>query len=169
MNHPILLIFDEESNMWEPRTSGGYNGYVMPSKLTTIINDLIYFSQAYDDAEILKYNKQLEDKFFEDFRPTVTKPKRDLSGFVYVLACGDKYKVGYSKDVSRRIKQLDTRPFELKLVYKQYSECAYIVEQQIHKQLQEYKVANEWYDISVAELMTVVTSVFDTVEKEICP
>lgn len=167
MNNPILLIFDEESELWEPRTSGGYNKYILPSEVDGIINDLIYYSQFYTDAEIIQYNRQLEERFFDDFKPTTTKPAKDLSGFVYILKCENRYKVGYSKDVNKRIKQLDTRPFKLELIYKQYSECAYRIEQRIHQQLVAFKVENEWYDIKESLLIKSVIAIFKSVEEEI--
>ena len=167
MNNPILLIFDEESELWEPRTSGGYNKYILPSEVEEIINDLIYYSQFYTDDEIEQYNRQLEKRFFDEFRPTTNKPAKDLSGFVYILKCENRYKVGYSKDVNKRIKQLDTRPFKLELIYKQYSECAYSIEQRIHQQLSAFSVENEWYDIKESLLIENVKEIFKSVEEEI--
>jgi len=167
MNNPILLIFDEESELWEPRTPNGYNKYILPSELKEIINDLIYYSQFYTDKEIAQYNEQLEKRFFDDFKPTINKPAKDLSGFVYILKCENRYKVGYSKDVNKRIKQLDTRPFKLELIYKRYSECAYDIEQRIHKQLWAFRVENEWYDIKESLLIENVNVIFKSVEEEI--
>lgn len=167
MNNPILLIFDEEAELWEPRTSGGYNKYILPSNLEEIINDLIHYAHTYTDEEIVQYNKQLEERFFDDFKPTTNKPIKDLSGFVYILKCENRYKVGYSKDVNKRIKQLDTRPFKLELIYKQYSECAYSIEQHIHRQLHAFRVENEWYDIEESLLIKNVNAIFKSVEEEV--
>ena len=169
MNNPILLIFDEESELWEPRMSGGYNKYILPSDVERIINDLIYYSHFYTDDEIIQYNRQIEERFFDNFRPTINKPTKELSGFVYILKCENRYKVGYSKDVNKRIKQLDTRPFKLELIYKRYSECAYRIEQRIHQQLVEFRVENEWYDIKESLLIKNVNAIFKSVEEEILP
>lgn len=85
------------------------------------------------------------------------EPKKKTEGYVYVLKCADKYKLGYSNNVEQRMKQLDTRPFPLELVYKAYSEKAYDIEQELHSVYTSYgyRLEGEWYssDLPVKELI----------------
>lgn len=87
-----------------------------------------------------------------------TKQERKRNeGFIYILKCADKYKLGYSNNVEQRIKQLDTRPFPLELVYKAYSEKAYDIEQELHSVYTSYgyRLEGEWYssDLPVEKLI----------------
>jgi predicted GIY-YIG superfamily endonuclease len=80
------------------------------------------------------------------------------TGYVYMLECGGKYKIGFSKDVKRRMKQLDTRPFELKLVAQSdFLENAYDVEQEIHEMLEASRETGEWYNLSEQETGFVIS------------
>ena len=165
----ILLVLDDNTGQWQPQTPNGYNKLILPGDIKAVIDDLISYSQMYTDEEIIEYNRQLEEHFFDSFKCSGSKRnnKRDTSGFIYVLRCADKYKVGYSKDVNRRIQQLDTRPFKLKLVYQQYSDCAYDIEQEIHRRLKSYSIENEWYDIEEKTLFRIIKEIVQTVEDEL--
>lgn len=70
---------------------------------------------------------------------------KNKSGYVYLMRCQDFYKIGFSKNVERRQKQLDTRPFPLDIISKVYSEIAFDVEQEIHQKLEDFRVEGEWY------------------------
>jgi hypothetical protein len=67
------------------------------------------------------------------------------NGYVYLFRCSDFYKIGYSKNVYRRLKQLDTRPFPLDCIAAVYSERAWDIEQYIHKAFYSLRAENEWY------------------------
>ena len=150
MISPILIIYDEDSGMFLPYKSNGYNSLLLPSEVNTILGDLLDFCNSYNDEEIKEINLQKERQYFDSFLSNIPKKKKqNHEGYVYILKCNNKYKIGFSKDVDRRIKQLDTRPFELKLVRKYYSTKAYDIEQAVHKQLEKYQIANEWYEVGI--------------------
>lgn len=70
-----------------------------------------------------------------------------------MLECGGKYKIGFSKDVERRMRQLDTRPFKLNLVAKsKYLSDAYYWEQGLHDAFSDSRIDGEWYEFSLSEL-----------------
>lgn len=76
------------------------------------------------------------------------------SGCVYLLECGGRYKIGFSKDVERRISQLDTRPFKLNLIAKsKLISDAYDREQEIHEYFADNRVDGEWYEFSDHEAL----------------
>lgn len=73
-----------------------------------------------------------------------------------MLECGGKYKIGFSKDVERRINQLDTRPFKINLIAKsKYLSDAYYWEQGLHDACSDSKIDGEWYEFSASELRWV--------------
>lgn len=75
------------------------------------------------------------------------KRRDNTEGYVYLIKCADKYKIGYTKDVDRRFKELDTRPFPCELIESCYSYIAFPVEQKIHELLSEKRVTGEWYSL----------------------
>lgn len=69
-------------------------------------------------------------------------------GGVYLIRCGDYYKIGYSKDVKARLSALRTNnPYEVELVtkYTPYKVNNKMFETHLHKVFDEYKHRNEWF------------------------
>ncbi len=66
-------------------------------------------------------------------------------GFIYLIRCEDYYKIGFTKDIEKRMKQLDTRPFPMDLIAVKKSKIAFDIEQYIHKAFEPMMVENEWY------------------------
>ena len=86
-----------------------------------------------------------------------TNPKHGYNsstgGYVYFLECGGRYKIGFSKNVERRMRQLDTRPFKINLVAKsKYLSDAYDWEQGLHDACSDSRIDGEWYEFSVSDL-----------------
>lgn len=71
--------------------------------------------------------------------------KRDRSGFVYFIRCGDKVKIGFAlNDVGARLKTLQTgsaEPLSL-LHYERGSERA---ERELHRRFAAYRYVREWF------------------------
>lgn len=86
-------------------------------------------------------------------------------GYVYLLECGGRYKIGFSKDVERRIHQLDTRPFKLNLVTKsKYLSDAYDWEQGLHDACADSMIDGEWYEFSESEVQWVTETISELEE-----
>ena len=81
-----------------------------------------------------------------EFSKPQPKPKPKLH--IYFIKCGEYYKIGISKDVQRRMKELDKRPYKIETIYvSDLTPNAYKVEQQIHSALERYRINGEWYDL----------------------
>lgn len=102
--------------------------------------------------KIEEYNKARNEELFARYSvsynsPTEPKPKK--AAFVYMLECGGRYKIGFSRDVERRIAELDNRPFPVNIiVVSKATTEAYEVEQYIHSKLEHLRINGEWYEIS---------------------
>lgn len=153
-----IMIFRDDDGHYYPRQCGGYNSYILPSDIEPIISDLLRYCAQYSDDDITTINKDIEAHFFDSFTGSHTKKKKKSrqSGYVYVLKCENKYKIGYSNNVERRVRELDTRPFNLSICYTMYNDNAYAVEQELHKRLQAYKDTGEWYS-NISESMIIET------------
>ena len=82
--------------------------------------------------------------------------------YVYLLECGGKYKIGISKDVARRIKELDCRPFPINLMARSKRMThAQDLEQHLHMKMSRYNIDGEWFDLPDDKL-SLVKSVIES-------
>ena len=157
----FIGIHGDEINIREPY---GYNDKILPSKLKEIMPYLESYIKNHTDEEISQENFQNLVK--EKQSSKGKQEERRLSeGYVYLLSCADKYKIGYSKNVERRIKQLDTRPYPLTLEAKIYSDVAYDIEQYLHRHLSKYRLQGEWYKFGNNDFIEDFKSVVSEIEK----
>ena len=131
---------------------------------------LIKYAVKYK-SEIDVYNQKRMIELEEELNGCVGTTKkerrttRSKGGYVYLLECGGKYKIGFSKDVERRIHQLDTRPFKLNLVAKsKYLSDAYDWEQGLHDACADSVIDGEWYEFSESELQWVTKTISELEE-----
>lgn len=127
------------------KTLMGFNTLVKPSEVKNIISDLKDYCKEYSDEEIELINSNTVTHFFDSPISRKEYKRKEQSGYVYLLKCSNFYKIGYSKCVEQRIRQLDVRPFKIELLMKWQSDVAYDVEQALHEIYKPYRVDNEWY------------------------
>lgn len=79
-------------------------------------------------------------------------------GFVYLICdpSNNLYKIGVTKSLcSKRIKQLQTgNGTELHLVNYHETDFPYRVESILHNKLSNKKILNEWYELSLDEILS---------------
>jgi len=74
-------------------------------------------------------------------------------GYIYILECEGFYKIGLSKNVERRKKQLDFTPFKSKIIFKSpLMEDIYSVEEQLHIFYEKKRVKGEWFKLSPEDI-----------------
>ena len=67
-------------------------------------------------------------------------------GYVYLIKCGDKYKIGFSKDVNRRFRELRTgNPYNNRLIKQVFSYSYKHLEHWLHVKYGKYKFDREWF------------------------
>lgn len=134
-------------------TKDGYfindcNGFVMESEqMLELADGLIKFAMKHKE-ELKKHNIEREIEFEKKLNTHTKINKPKTKGYIYFLECGGKYKIGFSKDVNRRIKELDNRPFKVNLIAKsKYGSNAYNIEKELHKLLESKRIDGEWYSL----------------------
>lgn len=130
-------------------------------------NDMIQFAhQILKDARSVKqsdidyYNIEL-DKYYhpEEYgmkRPNPPIIRTPKPGYLYLIKCADKYKIGMTKNVGMRLKQLDTRPFRAELVRDVRVDDALGCERAAHKKFAQYKITGEWYSLTPSQVQEVL-------------
>ena len=81
-------------------------------------------------------------------------------GSIYVLDFGDKIKIGFSNDVKRRIRQIETGSAN-KVKQQFFSQGTKLKETAIHQKLKRHQIIGEYYSISFED---AVKTVVDTPE-----
>lgn len=74
--------------------------------------------------------------------------------FVYLIRCEENnlYKIGYTKNVENRIKQLQTgNGDKIYLVYKYESDIANKIEKPLHKFYSHANKLNEWFELYIED------------------
>ena len=165
--HTILCIDNNEA--YFDVGSGFITELLTPTKTKQIIGLLQNFCNNHSDEQIETYNKQCECELYAKMHEHIKPKRKNKPGYVYVLECENKYKIGFSRNVDRRKIELDTRPFKTTLLYKKFFKNGYKVEQTIHKLLKDtdYNVCNEWYDFK-DDIETIIHNIDSLSEEELC-
>ena len=118
------------------------------------------------DCEEIYELEILKCELTEKWLRTHNKKEENTEGYVYLIKCADKYKIGYTKDVERRFNEIDTRPFPCELIDFCYSSIAFPVEQKIHELLLKNRVVGEWYSFSSEVIANKFTDFVYYVEEQ---
>lgn len=76
---------------------------------------------------------------------------QDRSGHVYVIRCGDRYKIGKAKDVDRRLKHLQLPSVPEKIATKHFAD-AFAAEKSLHIMFKHARERGEWFRLNVPEV-----------------
>ena len=128
-------------------------GFIMPySQVKQVTAKMLSFAKLYEQ-EILEDNKRRRNSINE--KPKKIKATPD--GYIYLVKCENKYKIGVTKNIKQRLKQLDTRPFNLEVI-KTTSKIknVYQVEKELHNKLKPYRITGEWYDLDKSACSVVI-------------
>jgi Meiotically up-regulated gene 113 len=80
-------------------------------------------------------------------------PEATLSGFVYIIRCGEAHKIGAAYDVQKRLEELSTAaPAPLVLVHSIPSRRHYDFEDRLHAKYNAQKIHREWFLLTEADL-----------------
>ena len=122
-------------------------GFVMEAEqMRDIANKMIKCANNYAESLEL-HNKKLKIKMEKDMNEYNVPKKEKVKRFIYLLECGGKYKIGIAKDINKRIKQLDKRPFKVNLLANsKLTSNAYNIEQELHRIYENNRIDGEWFD-----------------------
>ena len=128
-------------------------------------------AHAFADALFLE---GLERRFDEVFKVKKTEEVRNLmaqnriqhyleeaekeemckEGFVYLIKCGEFYKIGKTTNLEKRIKQLTTgNPYPLILVNSIYSLDIDSLEKSFHSYYRQKRIIGEWFKLNFEEVL----------------
>tara|TARA_B110000503_G_C6947002_1_gene329362 strand:- start:232 stop:696 length:465 start_codon:yes stop_codon:yes gene_type:complete len=107
--------------------------------------------------EMFKY-EAIKNKALKQFEESVIKNGNTNKGFVYIISTQDNlYKIGYTSDLNKRIKNYTTHNVNSNLVFYIQSEFAFNLEGMAHKFLLPFKESGEWFRLNEQNLITAIS------------
>lgn len=110
------------------------------------------------------------DEFIEDCRahPLAKEPQKqipepvamppDYRGVVYLLKCGDTFKIGRARDINARIMQISpVMPYPVELIHTIATENTFEVEGWLHRHFSTQRLNGEWFDLSSKDVEFIKT------------
>jgi hypothetical protein len=85
------------------------------------------------------------------------KPKNPRRGFVYLFKCNGHYKIGRSKDPSKRMQTMAQAimPFKITRIHTIPCKDAVVAERELHLRYATKRVKGEWFNLSIADVRTI--------------
>lgn len=75
-----------------------------------------------------------------------TQQKSTWYGYVYLLQCGEHFKIGYSLTPHKRVRQLRTgSPHPIRLIHELKTPCFKLIEKQLHHKFRSKRGEGEWF------------------------
>ena len=128
------------------------NGFMLTSEeLMDIVKNLIKYAKKHNE-HILEHNNKRQIELYNEMKSCFCKPSKETkekqSGYIYIMECGGKYKIGLSKNVERRKKELNNRPFPVNIIYKsKLINDVYLIEEELHHCFKEQRINGEWFNL----------------------
>ncbi len=116
------------------------------------------------DRSILIQRKQREATLAQAEASRIVNSRRPdhSSGYVYLLKCGPRYKIGITKDIQRRISELTKQqPFPLELVHCAIGKDHSAKERELHERYSDVRQHGEWFDLTTDQVAEVIESMND--------
>lgn len=153
--HVYMLFFEDNEC-----AIGNNAGYVMePQQMITVGKMLIATAKKKSfQKEAMEHNRKqdMERKELRCKGYIPPKPKPKAKAHIYIMKCNDKYKIGVSKNVEKRIKQLCGSPYPIEIIYTSHLiEDAYSIEKELHIQFERQRVLGEWFDLSDEDIAMI--------------
>ena len=75
--------------------------------------------------------------------------RHDRHGYVYLLRCGDVYKIGCAQDLTPRISQIKPcLPYPVDLIHSIQSDDMFQLEKELHERFADQRLQGEWFRLS---------------------
>lgn len=132
-------------------------GFILDAdEMNKLGKHLIDFSNNKRD-KILLHNTLKRIEFNEILEQCEQEETNKTFSNVYILKCAGKYKIGVSKNIELRVKQLTKSPFQIDVIYKSRdTNAAYLIEKKVHNMFFDNKIIGEWFDLTEFAIKEII-------------
>lgn len=118
----------------------------------------------------VNFNKLYEEKLYKKNKISITNNDFNYNnpGFVYLLKCKNTniYKIGYSKNVSRRVKQLMTNiPYKLNIHHVIETEDMLGLESYLHDLYEDKRMNGEYFKLDQEDVEYIKSLNYENIEE----
>jgi predicted GIY-YIG superfamily endonuclease len=162
---PIVNFIDDDGSSYVLLDQYHYSPdcYKLPEKdlLEKIFNDIKITLDNYDllKERLIVLNLEAKKLIKENNIPfkKVINSKKSI-GYVYVMECKrvGYFKIGYTNNISSRLKQLKTANPTIQITYYQKVNNMFELETFLHERFKNKKVKGEWFDLTNAEIVDII-------------
>lgn len=148
------MIYDSDDGCFITDNMGYY---MEAEQMVEISNKLIKTAKEKGMKKaITDHNSERKNEVEKIMNDHTPRKKEPTKAYIYIMECGGKYKIGVSKDVEKRKKQLDNRPFPVNIIFiSPLIEDAYVFEKALHDIYTDRKIDGEWFDLTDDEVKTI--------------
>ena len=151
-------IEDNQGTYWVKGTGGIFSRGVYPHTLACAhwgkCADVVgkYFEQFSPDEK--------GESWFWNHLPFYTQTNEEATNsdrFIYVLKSNEYYKIGITKDIAKRMRELQTgNPIKHLFVCSSFFEDAPRFERLLHEAFAQYRVEGEWFELPPEKLEELI-------------
>lgn len=92
----------------------------------------------------------------------VANRSRVQLGYVYLIKCGPRHKIGVTSDMNRRMDQLRGQsPYPLEIVHYAQGHNNSAMESRLHREYAEHRVHGEWFEFGPDQIAAVIEAMND--------
>lgn len=135
------------------------NGYIMEAdQMIEVGKKLIATAKKKGvKQEIIEHNRKTKIEFYNGLTGQARRKKPLASSHIYLMRCDGKYKIGVSKNVEQRKKQLDGRPLPVEIIaVSPLVAGAYNIEKELHEVYAEKRLNGEWFDLTENDIKGLI-------------
>lgn len=156
--HFFTVNFDEESDLLILADQAGF--IPTEEEFWSIVDLLARAYRIIPDERIRAHNQANFEKAWGNTRrqqKTERSVRRTEPGYVYLLAGGGCYKIGRTKDLSKRTEQLAVQlPYRVELVCSLRADDPKALETDLHERFADKRLNGEWFDLSSEDVAYIV-------------
>ena len=163
---PQYMLFGYDNGYYTLQT--GWGLFPEYEELIEIIKGLQKFADDYKD-EIHNHNVKVSNEMFNvSHRPNNKEKKEKDLKCVYLMKSENYYKIGISKNVNRRCKELATTkmPYEIKIIAQTcLISNADDIEKKLHERFKKQRINGEWFLLDDKQVQQVL-DIFNYIKEE---
>ena len=128
---------------------------IEPDEWYHLLSMIDKFYSNNGSTEYISYGEWHRAKHTE--KRTVVK-KETRAGWVYILQAGPYFKIGYSKNVDKRIERLATLPpFDMELIHTIRTDNMDTLEKYLHERFDDKRKNGEWFELDEEDIAWLKT------------
>ena len=103
-------------------------------------------------------DEAIRNKALKQVEQSISTNENTNKGIVYIISTQDNlYKIGYTSDINKRIKNYNCHNLNVNLVFYIQSEFAFDLEGLVHKFLLPFNEGGEWFRLNEQNLLKAIS------------